>query len=434
MAGTGTQNDRTSARFRRYDAVAMLFHWTIAALIIWQIVVGIWMANALLAADEATRFVAYKQVQLHKSIGLTVLALSVLRLAWRWMRPTPALPDGMSGIERLGAGLTHAAAYALMIVLPLIGWAMVSTSPQLGDVPTVVFGLFVVPHLPFLSGLEGAAQQFWSRNFYIAHATLGYIFAALLILHVLAALKHHFVNRDQVLARMVPVVAPRGPVRDPAPKSSSAASWIGALALLVASGAGAIALFLFEPSSGPATAVAERGAMEAGDIPMWEVIPAESEIAASGDNAGQPFKAVFSDWSAEIAFDPDKLEQSKARVVIQAKSGATGDMQYDGSLPAEDWLDVAAHPEIVFEAATFRRQGEAYEAVGELTLKGVTKSLSFPFTLTIEEDRAEMSGSLPLQRSEFGIGEAADASGMVSVSPELQIELRVAATRKDSGS
>lgn len=436
MAETGIESDRRRARFRRYDAVAMLFHWVIAALILWQIAFGNWMADALEAADEATRCAAYEQVQLHKSIGLLVLALSVLRLAWRWARPTPSLPEGMSGIERWGARLTHLAAYALMIGLPLIGWALVSSSPQFRDVPTVVFGLFVVPHLPFLSGLDAAAQEVWNAGFKTAHATLAYVFAALLILHVLAALKHHLVNRDQVLARMVPGLAPRAPVVDPAPSPAGALGRIAALALLAVAGLGAASVFWAGgPDDRPAAAVAKRDAMEAADaISWWTVRPEESEIAATGANAGQPFRVVFSDWSAEIAFDPERLEQSKARVVIQAKSGSTGQMQYDGALGGADWLDVKAHPEIVFEAAMFRRQGGAYEAVGELTLKGVTKRMSFPFTLTIEGDRAEMNASLPLDRREFGVGAAADASGMAAVSPELVIELTVTAMRKDAAS
>ncbi|MEO1281294.1 MAG: cytochrome b [Pseudomonadota bacterium] len=187
-----------------YSTVAMVLHWLIALSIIGLIAAGTWMVDAIKVPEtQGQAFVVY---QFHKSLGLTVLVLSVARLAWRFVKPPPPLPSSMSGWERFAAHVSHSAFYVLMIGMPLLGWAMVSASPL--GLPTIVFGFFEWPHIPYLANLtdkkpvEDALKQ--------AHEAGGFILAVLLVLHVVAALKHHFVNKDNVLARMVPGVrAPR---------------------------------------------------------------------------------------------------------------------------------------------------------------------------------------------------------------------------------
>ncbi len=141
-------DDQSRRAGARYSVIAILFHWVIAALILYQIVVGLWMEGALEAGDEATRFAAYETVQQHKAIGLTVLALSLLRLAWRLANPTPPAPASMPFLERAASTLSHWGFYGLMIGMPLTGWAMVSTSPDFVMVPTSWFDIAAVPHLP----------------------------------------------------------------------------------------------------------------------------------------------------------------------------------------------------------------------------------------------------------------------------------------------
>ncbi|MEL7489427.1 MAG: cytochrome b [Pseudomonadota bacterium] len=187
----------------RYTGVAIILHWMIAILIIGQIAGGLFMVKAL----EDGSSLKFELYQWHKSFGITILVLSLLRLGWRLTHRPPALPEGMSGLERAGARFSHLAFYGLMIGVPLGGWALVSASPFASSVPTYLFGVIPWPHLPFFEGVEdrrALAEQISGLHEFFALAT-----AALLAVHVGAALKHHFVNRDGVLARMAPIFKPR---------------------------------------------------------------------------------------------------------------------------------------------------------------------------------------------------------------------------------
>jgi cytochrome b561 len=181
----------------RYTAVAVTLHWLIALMIIAQILGG-WVMT-----DEATpKPQAFQMFQLHKSSGFTILALSLVRLAWRLANKPPALPAGMKGWEIAGAKLTHVGFYLVMIAIPLSGWVMMSTAPY--SVTTMWFGLFEIPKLPGLGEL--AAKKAVNEGASSAHSAMVWATIGLLGLHVGAALKHHFVNKDGVLVRMVPFV------------------------------------------------------------------------------------------------------------------------------------------------------------------------------------------------------------------------------------
>lgn len=174
---------------KRYDAVAMALHWVMAATIIGLLVMGFVMTG--LQPGSSTQFRLY---QLHKSLGAVILVLALGRLAWRLGHRPPALPAGMGGAERLIAHAGHWGLYALMFGLPLAGWAVVSTSPY--NIPTVLFGLVGLPHLPLPKALNGAAKA--------AHLTGAWLLIVLVLGHAGAALRHHFILRDDVLLRMMP--------------------------------------------------------------------------------------------------------------------------------------------------------------------------------------------------------------------------------------
>lgn len=178
----------------RYTAIAKTLHWLIAAAILGMLVLG-WVMGDL--PNGGNKFAAF---QWHKSIGITILLLSLARLAWRLTHTAPPLPSGMPAWEKFAAHATHILFYALMIGMPLAGWAIVSTSSL--TIPTMLYGVIPWPHLPLLPELANkkeiheAAEQL--------HGLGAYLLAALIVLHIGAALKHHFINRDDILARMAP--------------------------------------------------------------------------------------------------------------------------------------------------------------------------------------------------------------------------------------
>jgi len=181
----------------RYGNVAMTLHWLIAALVLVNLILGPIMTD--LPRADPNRFMLY---QLHKSVGLTVLTLSFVRLGWRLINPIPPLPRGMSPLLRFGARASHFALYFLITAIPLAGWSMVSSS-SLG-LPTLYFGLFSWPNIWFLAELPASTKSSNLELFKDTHALLAYVALGLASLHVLAALYHQFIRRDDVLRRMVP--------------------------------------------------------------------------------------------------------------------------------------------------------------------------------------------------------------------------------------
>jgi len=171
---------------RRWGAVAQLLHWLIVALIIVQFTLA-------LMADEMHGMQKLATLARHKSFGITILALAALRLAWRWLNPTPDLPPTLKPYERTLARVTHALLYVLLFAMPLSGWMMSSAR----GFPVSWFGFFQLPDLvPKNKALYEALLD--------THGVLACVLVAVVVLHVAAALKHHFVLRDDVLRRMLP--------------------------------------------------------------------------------------------------------------------------------------------------------------------------------------------------------------------------------------
>ena len=171
----------------RYGALAQLFHWVIAGLIVTQFVLARMQDGLPLGARKLGLLAR------HKSVGMTILMLALLRLLWRLKTAPPALPPAMSRLERIAARGTHVAFYVLLFAMPLTGWMMSSAK----NYSVSWFGLFTWPNL---IGKDEAAFEFLRRT----HDALSYALFAIAVLHILAALKHHFWNRDDVLKRMLP--------------------------------------------------------------------------------------------------------------------------------------------------------------------------------------------------------------------------------------
>jgi cytochrome b561 len=176
-------------RTARYSSGAMIFHWTIALLIVGNIL------GAILTEDMegAVRGLA---MGLHKATGITILVLSLARLGWRIAHPPPPLPASVGRGARLVSRLVHWAFYGLMIGLPLTGWAMISASSPRR--PFMWYGLFDLPFLP----VEGnKAVGVFAHD---AHELLFYGLLVLLALHLAGAFRHHFRDGRTFLFRMMP--------------------------------------------------------------------------------------------------------------------------------------------------------------------------------------------------------------------------------------
>lgn len=396
-----------AADSRRYSVIAILLHWSLAALILLQVV--------LAGRMEGRSAEAFAIIQLHKSIGITVLLLSLLRLVWRLVNPPPPEPAGLATWELRLSAAVHVAFYVVMVGMPVTGWIMVSTSKYV--IPTLLFGVVPWPHLPFLPELAPAARHVWNEAGEAGHGLIVKGFYVLIALHVAGALKHQFFANDvPVLQRMAPGAKARRPF-DP---------WLIAIVLGVI---GVVAFggrvqparpHLAAPAAVPVTVTppvepqavatpapapsAEATPVRAGPA-VWK-IQAGSTLSFATTWSGDAVTGRFDKWSSDILFSPDALDRSRISVAIDLASVNTGDAQRDASLPTSDWFDAATHPKATFTATRFEKTGEGrFVAHGKLSLRGVSRPLDLPFRLKIDGDRAEVSGVTSLDRTAFGVGQ-----------------------------
>ena len=185
----------TATAASQYNRVAIILHWLIAILIIGQLAGGLYAAGLPREQGELAR----ELFTWHKSFGILILLLSLARIGWRIANPPPPpLPASMKGWEVTVTKVVHFGFYFLLIAIPLFGWAMISSHPR--KPPLEFFGL-PWPLLPFF----GAGSEETHELFEEAHEYGAFAMIALIVIHVAAALKHQFVNRDEVLGRMLPM-------------------------------------------------------------------------------------------------------------------------------------------------------------------------------------------------------------------------------------
>lgn len=172
----------------RYGFVAQALHWVIVLGIIAQY----FLAEA--GESESATAAAMTPMNWHVSLGITLLALAVVRLLWRTIDRTPAWPDTMRGYEKFLAASVHVAFYVLLFAIPISGWLLSSVEGE----GLTLFGRFDLPPLMAQAGEQ--REEFIEE----VHEVLFNVLFALAIVHVIAALKHHFIDRDSVLRRMLP--------------------------------------------------------------------------------------------------------------------------------------------------------------------------------------------------------------------------------------
>jgi len=172
-----------------WGSVSRWFHWILGLAIIGMLAYGWWMNHIPARADR------YFYRSIHADIGYVVLLLTVIRLIWRGVNPTPALPDDTPPWQRIVARASHVLLYLVTILVAMLGWAMSGARPVNQNYASF-FGSFNVPQ--FTSPDKAAAGAYEDRHIFFA-----YVLLALIVLHVAAAAWHHFIRRDRITLRMV---------------------------------------------------------------------------------------------------------------------------------------------------------------------------------------------------------------------------------------
>lgn len=174
----------------QYGAVAVLLHWLMALFLAGLIALGLYMVSLPDVGFDKKKITL---IIYHKELGLVALALMVLRLAWRFSNVIPRLVEDLPDWQKIAARFVHLCFYALMLALPITGWLMSSAAA----IPVSFLGLFTLPDIV-------QKDDYLFQVFIGIHKALGYALIAFISVHVGAALRHHFIQKDETLRRMLP--------------------------------------------------------------------------------------------------------------------------------------------------------------------------------------------------------------------------------------
>ncbi len=441
-----------------YSTLAIFLHWMLAALIAFQIGIG-WRMEEL-SLDQGL----FSVTQLHKSIGIVILLLSILRLVVRYFKPKPVGFDDQKWARNL-SNIVHIILYIFMIGAPITGWFIVSTS-QL-NIDTYIFDTLFWPHIPGLETLS-VGMRMWlheiSKN---AHEVLAWMGIVLIVLHVIGALRHQYLKGEAILYKMLPI-----------PHFLNAKKASISLMILAIS---ALSLFLSaEFLGGKQDEIVLEEAAHSKDYIDVEMSGNSEDIASDGDilediianqssvegvegvegvedisledaaalnndaeNAkskslvvkkenksetqnsgpvkwtvsqdkmlsftaiwnGDVLNGVFKEWDADIIFSEEALEQSSVRITINLSSVQTSNDTVNDALLGVDFFNIPAFPNAQFTSDTIKRLNEGrYEMSGQLKIKNVVKPVKVIFDLNISSNIAKVSGSSNVNRIEYGIG------------------------------
>jgi len=373
----------------RWGAVSKGLHWLVVLLVIGQFV----LAN--LADGLPLGMAKLGMLARHKSVGLTILALALLRLLWRSTQPTPLLPRSTPPLQRRLAQGTHVLLYGLLLAMPLSGWLMSSAK----NYPVSWFGLFQLPDLV-------APSESAYRALHGAHETLAGLLVLTALLHLLGALKHHLLDRDTVLRRMLPFV--RGVV----PFAVPAAALLAAMASpWVLAGAASAAQAAAATPVGPRPAAAAKAPAPA--LTHYVVDPARSTLEFEFKQAGASSKGRFTRFQAALTWPAAGTSPGAAALTVDIDTASldTADKDRDLTLRGADLFAVERFPKARFEAMRWAPAAAAatWTVNGRLQIRDRTHPIAFPLTLRFEDEAgrrvATLRGETRLRRLEFGIGQ-----------------------------
>jgi cytochrome b561 len=356
-------NDST----QRYHGFAIGLHWLIAILTVGMLILGKYMTS--LEESEPLRFAL---TQWHKSFGVVALLLILIRVFWRLTHRPPRLPGHLKPWEIKVAGFAHILLYLLIILIPVSGWIMVSSSPL--GLPTVVFNSIQWPHLAPLDTLPGKAEL--SSLFREIHAVAGSVLILLLVAHIGAALRHRFVLRDDVMNRMSPKT----------PDGRWAAGIIPLTSTVVLIVVGLIAYGYSGVKSVPFGA-------------------GNSRVQFTFTVQNQVLEGMFPESTVELLLDTENPVANTLAATVSIATATTGDSQIDSTLLGSDWFDVKNHAQASFASSELIPAGEdSFAVTGSLQIKGISRELRFPLNLAHAENKSMASGSFTIDRLDFDLG------------------------------
>lgn len=392
----------------RYGSVTKTFHWLTALLILTLIPLGFY-ANYLPYETQEQLSTKAWFFSLHKTLGVTVFFVALARIIWALTQPKPGLLNADKKVESWLAKTVHWLLYASLVIVPLAGW--ISHAAASGFAPI---------WWPFGQDLPLIPKNTSVEHVFVAlHLIAGKVLIGALILHAVGALKHHFVDGDSTLRRMLPGEPSIGPIpaqnHTRTPVVTACVVWAGAIALGLGLG---LAGGESDADAGEAAALQQVAS-------DWQV--QDGSIGLTVSQFGSEVTGSFADWTSSITFDPN------------AQSGTVGSVTTTISIPSlqlgsvtqqakgADFFAAEDHPTATFEA-DITVEEDQYTADGTLTIKDQTVPVSLPFDIEIDQQTARMSATTTLDRREFNIGEGVTDADTLAF--DVSIDIQVTVTRQ----
>jgi len=389
-----------------YGAVARLFHWLTALLILTAIPLGL-IANDM-AFDTSDALAAKAQLfSLHKSVGVAAFTVALLRVLWAFTQPRPVALHPERRAETMLAEVAHWLLYISMLIVPLSGW--IGHAASTGFAPILLpigQDLPFVPKSPLVAEVAGALHWLFTK-----------ILIGTIVLHILGALKHHLFDRDATLMRMVTGSLAGNPL-----VRHRKAPALMALAIYAAGAGIAVALMPAEADA-PGTGLA---AVASG----WTVT--EGTLAFGVRQMGADVQGSFADWTAAIQFDEAVVNGKHGTVTVTIATDSLTVGSVTTQAKTADFFDTAAHPTAIFTGDILpadQTSDQGYIAQGTLTLRGVEKPVTLPFALVLDANTAKMKGTTTLDRRDYGMG--ATYTNESSVGFPVVVTVTLTATRTE---
>ena len=373
----------------RWGNIAIGFHWLIALLIFLAMVLG-WVAVSWPVSPLKLDLFVW-----HKTLGISILFLAILRLLWKLMNPAPGPAEGITKRNAMLATLGHWVLYFMMIAMPLSGWILNSAA----NFPFKWFGLFPVPMITETNDLLQHRAE-------LVHLVLFWLLLSTVIGHAIMAVLHHLKHESTILTRMIP--AP-----------FTVKGFLIDSLLIIAVACLALAIFI------PLTTDSRQQVKESFEQKLiqkdvttpaengWQVLYEKSKLGFKGLYAGVEFDGEFKQFSAKINFDPEAPDSGHFEVSIDTRSITTFSEERDMMIGDADWFYFKMYPASKFTSKSIvARTKNSYSAIGVLDLKGRQKEVELRFTWeslsggeTHVYGEARMLAEADIKRGDFGIGE-----------------------------
>lgn len=408
----------------QYHCFFKSIHWITALLVLGLLSVGFFMGGMEFSPLKLNIYM------LHKSFGITVLLLVIVRIGWRLFVKNPKPLDTHAKWEKVLSKLTHFLLYYGLIAMPMSGWAMSNA----GEYPVNFFGLF---ELPTITPKDEQTYRFLKT----VHETGAFALIAAIGLHFLGAAKHHIIDKDETLRRM---------------GGNLAFLIVGGVLLLIPTVyAGNHLLHEFtgekhehehehaEEQLAPSkdavddqSSSIETEENSVAETQSWAIDAEKSEIKFQFTQYGKAVNGSFGEFSGDIIFDPENLENAYAKIIIGIPSIETGSADRDAQAKSGEWFAAEEYPQAIFETESFSESGTGqYVAKGNLTIRGNKMPVELPFSLEINNNddgiqTAEMSAEITLNRLDFGIGQG-QWKTEEAIENAVKIDISVTATKRE---